>query len=124
MLSPDGRWRWDGSQWVANELAPPPQPVPGAMPPPPGAAWGPPPIASRGLAYQFSGNALWSIIFGAVSVVVPLVTSFYLPILPLFGLWRGVLAIQRGRVAGGVVGLVLNVLGGLVSLLVSGLLFR
>jgi hypothetical protein len=108
---------------------PPPQAPPGAMPPgamprPAGAAWGPPPVAQRGLAYQFSGNALWSIIFGLVSVVVPIVTSFYFPILPLFGLWRGVLAIQRGRVAGGVVGLVLNVLGGLVSLLASGLLFR
>jgi Domain of unknown function (DUF4190) len=27
-VSPDGRWRWDGSQWVPN-AAPPPSPQPG-----------------------------------------------------------------------------------------------
>jgi hypothetical protein len=28
-VSPDGRWRWDGSQWVPNAAAPPPPPQPG-----------------------------------------------------------------------------------------------
>jgi len=42
-VSPDGRWRWDGSQWVPNSAAPPPPPPhagypPHAYPYPPGFA--------------------------------------------------------------------------------------
>lgn len=152
-LSPDGRWRWDGAQWVANDPAPAPPAYP--SPPPlnrsaveagPAPAWAPPPVgspgpqgtarpapavwtappsqvpATSGLAYQFSGDALWSIVFGVASVAVPLFTPIYFPILPIFGLWRGVLAIRRGRVAGGVIGLAVSGLGCLSSLLYSGLL--
>src|SRR5262249_4698159 len=137
-LSPDGKWRWDGTQWVPADgppaWAPPPtQPVSGSTPaygvnpPPTQPVAGPTPAYGAGpakgtLAYQFSGDALWSIIFGLASVLVPIFTPIYFPILPLFGLWRGVLACRSGRVAGGAIGLVLNVFGGLVSLLSSGLL--
>ncbi len=119
-LSPDGMWRWDGTRWVP---AVPAQPLAAAAPPPAAPASSP---ARRpaGLAYQFSGNALWSIVFGVASVVVPVLTPVYFPILPIFGLWRGVLAIRTGRVAGGVVGVVANVLGCVVSLLAGGVLFR
>jgi hypothetical protein len=137
-LSPDGRWRWDGSQWVPAQGAPqwvPPQSAPPMPGPVQGSAAGPPPVqrpaagrapATQGLGYQFGGSAMWSLIFGAASVVVPFITiggqGIYFPILPIFGLWRAVLAIRAGRVLGGVVGLVLNALGCLVSLLASGLL--
>jgi hypothetical protein len=77
---------------------------------------------TRGLAYQLGGDALAAIAFGAASVVAPLVTPIYFPVLPIFGLWRGVLAVRGGRVAGGVIGLVVSMLGCLVSLLASGLL--
>jgi len=122
-LSPDGKWRWDGTQWVPADAqpawAPPPtQPVPGGRP---GYRANP---AQGTLAYQFSGDALWSIIFGLASVLVPIFTPIYFPIMPLFGLWRGVLACRNGRIAGGAIGLVLNVFGAVVSLLSSGLLFR
>ena len=128
-LSPDGRWRWDGSQWVPPQSAPPmPGPVQGSTAGPapvqrPAAGRAP---ATQGIGYQFGGSAMWSIIFGAASVVVPLMTiggqGIYFPILPIFGLWRGVLAIRAGRVLGGVIGLIVNALGCLVSLLASGLL--
>ena len=31
-VSPDGRWRWDGSQWVPNAAQPPMPPQPGYPP--------------------------------------------------------------------------------------------
>ena len=74
------------------------------------------------LAHQFTGDALWSIVLGVASVTVPVFTPIYFPILPIFGLWRGVLALRGGRVAGGVIGLVVSALGCVVSLLASGLL--
>lgn len=125
-LSSDGMWRWNGTQWVPAQASPPPPPTwtPPPAHPPPGARM----VASRprptGIAYQFSGYAAWSIGFGAASILVPIVTPVYFPVLPIFGLWRGVLAIRRGRTTGGVIGVILNVFGCLVSLLVSGLLFR
>ncbi|TMC10927.1 MAG: hypothetical protein E6J41_07245 [Chloroflexi bacterium] len=154
-LSPDGRWRWDGAQWVANDPAPAPPSYP--SPPPVNAStfdagptppWTPPPLASQGtrvaarppaaawqtappraavparsgLAFQFSGDAMWSIIFGVAAIAVPLFTPIYFPILPIFGLWRGIRALGQGRTAGGVAGLIVSGIGCLFSLLASGLL--
>ena len=71
---------------------------------------------------QFTGVAAWSIGIGLVSVIVPFAFNYYFPILPIFGLISGARAIQRGKIIGGIVGIVLNVLGGIVSLMSSGLL--
>jgi hypothetical protein len=76
------------------------------------------------IANQFRGNALWSIVFGLASVLVPIFTPIYFPILPLVGLWRGYLAIRAGRAAGGWIGIILNLFGAVVSLLASGLVFH
>jgi hypothetical protein len=83
------------------------------------------------IASQFSGMALWSIILGLLSVGVPLATgifsggsAFYFYILPIFGFIRGVQAITRGQMIGGIVGIVLNILGGFMSLIAAGVLFR
>lgn len=72
---------------------------------------------------QFTGIALWSVILGVVAVGVPLVTGLtssghvvYFYIIPIFGLIRGIQAVTRGQVIGGIVGIVLNVIGGLISL--------
>lgn len=73
------------------------------------------------MLFQFTGPALWSIIAGIVSIVVPFFTNFYLPVLPLIGLFYGVQAIRRGRPIGGIVGIVLCVIGGIVALLASGI---
>lgn len=89
----------------------------GPLPPAAVAAGG-----AGALLYQFGGTAAWSIGLGVVSIVVPFVSTFYFPILPIAGLINAVRAIQRGRVIGGVVGIVVNVIGGLVSLVASGLI--
>jgi hypothetical protein len=39
-ISPDGQWKWDGSQWVPNTYVYGEQPAVAAPPP---QAWGPPP---------------------------------------------------------------------------------
>jgi hypothetical protein len=135
-----------------SDLPPPPPPPPGSgpppppfqpppgyspLPPPPGASPGysgpqiPPSYipaaavgaaAGAGLMSQFGGVAAWSIGLGIISIVVPFVSNFYFPIMPIIGAINGVRAIQRGRVIGGVVGLVLNAIGGLVSLIASRLI--
>jgi hypothetical protein len=99
---------------------PPPPGYTGQVPPPymPVAAVG----ASGALMSQFGGAALWSIGLGIVSIVVPFVSNFYFPIMPIIGALTGVRAIQRGRVVGGIVGLVLNGIGGLVVLFASGVI--
>ena len=74
------------------------------------------------LLSQFTGAALGSIIAGVLSIGVPLFTSFYFPILPIFGLLGGFNAIRRGKLIGGLVGIALNVVGGIVSLIASGIL--
>jgi hypothetical protein len=111
------------------------QPPPGYLPPlpdipPPGyTGQVPPPYmpvaavgASGALMSQFGGAALWSIGLGIVSIVVPFVSNFYFPIMPIIGALNGVRAIQRGRLIGGIVGLVLNGIGGLVALIFSGVI--
>lgn len=129
-LSKDGAHRWNGSAWVPAA----PTAVPPAPAPPPASAHidAPPPSArpASGLAFQFGGAAGWSIGFGVASILLPIISSlttggtYYFIVLPLFGIYRGLIAIRVGRVGGGVAGIALNVLGGLLSLLASGLIFH
>lgn len=111
---------------------PPPPPAdippPGYQAPPPGYTGQVPPpympVAAVGaggtLLSQFGGAAAWSCGLGIVSIIVPFVTNFYFPIMPIIGALNGIRAIQRGRLIGGIVGLVLNGIGGLVALIASG----
>jgi hypothetical protein len=71
---------------------------------------------------QFTGMAMWSIILGLLSVGVPVVTGLftsggivYFYILPIFGFIRGIQAVTRGQMIGGIIGIVLNIIGGLLS---------
>ena len=66
---------------------------------------------------QFRGPALWSIGIGIVAIIVPFVSTFYLPIAPILGLVYGIRAVMRGLVIGGVVGIVVNVVAGGIVLL-------
>jgi hypothetical protein len=66
---------------------------------------------------QFTGDALWSIGLGLVSIVVPFVFNRIFFFLPLIGLYYGIRAITRGRMIGGIVGIVVNVIGGLITIL-------
>ena len=76
-----------------------------------------------GVMSQFTGMALWSVILGVLAVGVPILTALtngghivYFYVIPIFGLIRGIQAVTRGLVIGGIVGIVLNVIGGLISL--------
>jgi len=121
------------------QYAPPPSPTYSDIPyaPPPGAPGYVPPTSysplqtGAGIMSQFRGLAAWSVILGLVSVGVPIVTFFaaggtvtFFYVLPIFGFIRGVQAVTRGQVIGGGVGIVLNVIGGIISLLASGILSR
>jgi uncharacterized membrane protein len=110
---------------------PPSAPGYGMPPGAPGYGYVPPtgyPTAKPAVSImsQFSGYAMWSIILGVVSVGVPIVTglmsgggAYYFYILPIFGFVRGVQAATRGQVIGGIVGIVLNIMGGLLSLFIA-----
>lgn len=74
------------------------------------------------LMQQFGGPAGASVLLGLIGIVVPFVANFYFPLLPIFGLISAVRAIQRGRLIGGIVGIVLNLIAGLVALIASGLI--
>ena len=69
------------------------------------------------LMYQLGGPAGWSILLGLVGIIVPFLLNRVFFFLPIIGLISGVRAIQRGRMIGGIVGIVLNVIGGIITLL-------
>ena len=120
-----------------------PPPPPGYAPPPPGYAPPPQPgyqgqmppgvpiIAAAGglsIGTQLLA-ARSSIIVGVIGIFVPIITElvtggtvFYFYILPIFGLIYGIRAMTRGAVIGGGIGVVLNLVAGLVSLVSSGLI--
>jgi len=128
---------------------PAPAPPPGATPPPiyqgpaapdyvqpytqqqpyVGQPYGAQPMAvggamAGGLLYQLGGPGGWSIVFGLAAIIVPFATNYYFPILPIAGILGAFRAIQRGRLIGGVIGIGVNLIGGLVSLFASGLIGR
>jgi hypothetical protein len=76
------------------------------------------------LGYQFGGPAAASIIAGVASIALPFVAGRYFIVLPIAGLISGARAIQRGRAIGGIVGITVSVLGGIISLIASGLIGR
>src|ERR1700693_2535869 len=93
-----------------------PQPgAPGQVPPPylPTATVG----AGINVMSQFGGDAAWSCGLGLVSILVPFFLGRIFYFMPLLGIFYGVRAITRGRMIGGIVGIVLSVIGGLITLL-------
>ncbi len=73
---------------------------------------------------QFSGPALWSIVVGVLGIGLPFFTPLYFRILPIAGAYTGVRAIMSGRLIGGGVGIGLNVVAGIMSLIASGLILK
>lgn len=70
-----------------------------------------------GLIYQFTGPALWSLVLGVAGIAVPFFLSRVFFFLPIIGIIYGVRAIMRARLIGGIVGIVLNVIAGLITIL-------
>ena len=78
------------------------------------------PVAARGAAgilSQFTGNAGWACLVGIVTIVVPIAFNRVYFFLPIIGLILGVYAIFRRQVIGGVVAVVLNVIGGILTII-------
>lgn len=67
-LSPDGKWRWDGSQWVANA------PLPSGPPPPVVASA--PPAKKRG---GFAKGCLFSVLGVFALIVIIVVVAIAIP---------------------------------------------
>jgi hypothetical protein len=70
-----------------------------------------------------------SIGIGILGMALPVVTALFLSgtvyffvLLPIFGLIRGIMAMTRGSVVAGIVGIVLNVLAGLISFTAAGII--
>lgn len=85
-----------------------------AQPPLPGvsAGWG-----FVGILAQFEPPALWAIIAGLVTVVTPFVFGRVFFFLPIIAVITGVRAIQGGKLIGGLVGIVLGIMGGILTLI-------
>lgn len=75
---------------------------------------------SAGLLSQFTGNAGWGILVGLATIIVPLVFNRIFFFLPIIGLIVGVYAITRRQLIGGIVAVVLNVIGGILTLIGLG----
>ena len=86
------------------------------QPPPPYAAMGV--AGAAGLMSQFTGRAAWSIGVGLVTIIAPFVVHWVFYVLALVGLLYGVQAIRRGQLIGGIIGIVLNVIGGLLTVVI------
>jgi hypothetical protein len=92
-------------------------PSPGVPPPPVQ------PVATRagggaGFLSQFTGSAGWSCLTGVGTIVVPFGFNRVFFFLPIIGLILALQAIFRRRqMVGGIIGLVLNILGGIITLI-------
>ena len=97
-------------------------PSPSNLPPPPPGTpgQGPQPVARAGsatLLSQFTGNAAYGIIVGLATVIVPIAFGRVFFFLPIIGLIISIYAIVRKQVIGGVIGLALNVIGGVLTII-------
>ena len=72
---------------------------------------------TSGLISQFTGNAGWGILVGLITIIVPLAFQRVYFFLPIIGLIVAIYAIVKKQVIGGVVGLILNVVGGILTII-------
>lgn len=77
-----------------------------------GAGWG-----AMGILAQFEPPALWAIIAGLVTIVVPFVFGRVFFFLPIIAVITGFRAIQGGKLIGGIVGIVLGIIGGIITVI-------
>ena len=95
--------------------APPPPPIPYGQPGIPQPI-GPAPIAAV-ILQQLRGTALVGIILGLATVIVPLVWHYVFYVLPIAGFLAGISAVRRGQLIGGIIAIVLNAMGAILTLI-------
>lgn len=93
-----------------------PPPGPGAPPVLPTAGGGAG-VGTAGFISQFTGAAGWGVLLGVVTIVVPFVFNRVFFFLPIIGLLAGIQALRTRKVIGGIVAIVLNVIGGIITIL-------
>jgi hypothetical protein len=102
-----------------------PSPMPPAQQFPPGYAMppgqmpqavGPAPVGVSMIS-QFTGAAGWGILLGLVTIAVPFIFGRVFFFLPIIGLIAGIQAIRTGKLIGGIVAIVLNIIGGIITLI-------
>jgi len=102
--------------------APPPS-APGYAAPPSAPPIIPQPIgpsAGMGMAgvlSQVTGVAGVGILLGLATVIVPLVFGWVFYVLPIAGFLAGITAIRRNQLIGGIVAIVLNAVGAMLTLI-------
>jgi hypothetical protein len=90
--------------------------VPGAPPPVLPTSVGP--VGTAGILYQFTGSAGWACLVGVICIAVPFVFNRVFFFLPIIGLILAIQAIVRSKkMIGGIVAIVLNVIGGIITLI-------
>lgn len=107
----------------SGPTTPTPLPPPYAPPPPgpygqPGVAQpiGPAPMGAS-ILRQVTGPAAVGILLGLATVIVPLVWGYVFYVLPIAGFLAGIAAIRRGQLIGGIVAVVLNAMGAVLTLI-------
>ena len=100
-------------------------PPPAYAPPPPPAPYGQPGIPqpigpapiTAGILQQLKVPALMGIVLGLATVIVPIVWGYVFYVLPIAGFLAGISAIRRGLLIGGIVAVVLNAMGAVLTLI-------
>jgi len=98
---------------------------PTSAPPPPSSPYGQPGIpqpigptpAGASILRQVTGTAAIGILLGLATVIVPLVWGYVFYVLPIAGFLAGITAIRRGQLIGGIVGVILNAMGAILTLI-------
>src|SRR3954453_11244299 len=94
-------------------------------PPPPSSPYGQPGIpqpigpapVGASILRQFTGPAAVGILLGLATVLVPLVWGYVFYVLPIAGFLAGIAAIRRGQLIGGIIGVILNAMGAILTLI-------
>jgi hypothetical protein len=73
-------------------------------------------MGMAGILSQVTGVAGVGLLLGLATVIVPLVFGYVFYVLPIAGFLAGITAIRRGQLIGGIVAIVLNALGGILTL--------
>ncbi len=108
----------------------PPPPLTAGYQPPPGT-YQPPgstppsvlptrmgPAGAAGIMSQFTGNAGWASLVGIICIAVPFIFNRVFFFLPIIGLILAITAIVRSKqMIGGIVAIVLNVIGGIITVI-------
>jgi hypothetical protein len=74
-------------------------------------------MTTAGLLSQITGTAGVGILLGLATVIVPIVFGWVFYVLPIAGFLAGITAIRRGQLIGGIIAIVLNAMGAMLTMI-------